>query len=296
MTFRTRFAPSPTGALHLGHAYSALLGYDMAQAQGGTFLLRIDDLDQSRARPEWEEQIKEDLRWLGLDWPEPCRRQSQVMAEYDAALDQLWDMGVLYPCTCSRRDIREAASAPQEGAQAFGPDGLIYPGTCRSQIGAVTGAARPRDGTLRLDMSKALDVLANRGAGPSAHRFTELSQNANTATHLYEFSNENLIHTVGDIVVSRQGMGAAYHLAVVIDDAAQSVTHVVRGEDLLDATKIHKILFDLLEIPNIPAYFHHRLIRDEAGKRLAKRDDARAIARYRSDGASPKDIRSMVGL
>lgn len=280
----TRFAPSPTGPLHLGHAFSALLAQDMARAAGGTFLLRIDDLDQSRARAEWETRLKDDLRWLGLDWPEPCRRESEHVAEYHAALDRLWDMGLLYPCRCTRRDIREALSAPQEGASA-GPDGLIYPGTCRPS--APPEGARPRDATLRLDMARACGIgeapFTETGAGPAGETGTIRTPAA------------HLIGGIGDAVLSRQGMGAAYHLAVVVDDAAQRVTHVVRGKDLFDATRIHVLLQRLLTLPT-PIYHHHALIRDDAGKRLAKRDDARAIAVYRAEGRTPQDIRAMVGL
>ncbi|APZ54358.1 tRNA glutamyl-Q(34) synthetase GluQRS [Salipiger abyssi] len=284
---RSRFAPSPTGPLHLGHAYSALLASDMTRAAGGTFLLRIDDLDQSRARPEWEVQLKDDLHWLGLDWPEPCRRESEHLGEYEAALDRLWQMGLLYPCTCTRRDIREALSAPQEGAPLTGPDGLIYPGTCRPDT-PPTGP-RPQDVTLRLDMARACAKLtapltfAETGAGPDGQSGT------------ISASNDEMIRDIGDVVVARRDMGASYHLAVVVDDAAQAITHVIRGRDLFDATRIHALLQRLLDLPT-PVYHHHRLIRDEHGKRLAKRDDARAIALYRSEGKSPQQIRAMVGL
>ncbi|MFQ3253384.1 MAG: glutamyl-Q tRNA(Asp) synthetase [Loktanella salsilacus] len=267
----TRFAPSPTGPLHLGHAYSALFAHDMARAAGGTFLLRIEDIDQSRARPEWESQIYDDLAWLGLTWPTPVMRQSDRLPAYAAALDTLWARGLLYPCTCNRRDILAAASAPQEGA-AMGPDGIIYPGTCRVQ--SRTGP-RPLDTALRLDMNKALqavDIETFYGAG-----------------------NQHMTDNIGDVVLSRRDMGTSYHLSVVIDDAAQQITDVVRGADLREATPIHVLLQHLLQLPT-PTYHHHRLIRDDAGKRLAKRDDARAIATYREGGATPSDIRQMVGL
>ncbi len=267
----TRFAPSPTGPLHLGHAYSALFAHDMARAAGGTFLLRIEDIDQSRARPEWESQIYDDLAWLGLTWPTPVMRQSDRLPAYAAALDTLWARGLLYPCTCNRRDILAAASAPQEGA-AMGPDGIIYPGTCRVQ--SRTGP-RPLDTALRLDMNKALQAV-------------------DTET-FYVAGNQHMTDNIGDVVLSRRDMGTSYHLSVVIDDAAQHITDVVRGADLREATPIHVLLQHLLQLPT-PTYHHHRLIRDDAGKRLAKRDDARAIATYREGGATPSDIRQMVGL
>ncbi|MCR8549731.1 tRNA glutamyl-Q(34) synthetase GluQRS [Salipiger sp. P9] len=284
---RSRFAPSPTGPLHLGHAYSALLASDMAHAAGGSFLLRIDDLDQSRSRPEWEVQLKEDLHWLGLDWPEPCRRESEHLADYEAALDRLWQMGLLYPCTCTRRDIREALSAPQEGTPRTGPDGLVYPGTCRPP--APPSGPRPRDGTLRLDMARACVALS------APLSFTETGAGPEGETGPITTGIEKMIDSIGDVVLARREMGAAYHLAVVVDDAAQEITHVIRGRDLFEATRIHVLLQRLLALPT-PVYHHHRLIRDDQGKRLAKRDDARAIALYRGDGKSPQDIRVLVGL
>ena len=276
--FITRFAPSPTGPLHLGHAYSAMLAHDRARAANGTFLLRIDDLDRSRCRPEWEVQIFDDLAWLGLTWPTPVMRQSERLPVYRSALDRLWEMGLLYPCHCSRADIRAAASAPQEGAALHGPDGLIYPGTCRPAT-PPTGPV-PNHAALRLDMARALTAL---DAPPE---FFEQGR---------RIIADNMVQTVGDVVLARRDMGASYHLAVVLDDAEQKVSHVIRGMDLLEATQIHVLLQRLLRLPT-PAYHHHALIRDEDGKRLAKRDDARAIATYRAEGRSPQDIRRMVGL
>lgn len=264
-----RFAPSPTGPLHLGHAFSALTAWELAK--GGTFLLRIEDLDRSRSRPEWVAGIYDDLHWLGLDWPEPLVQSTRHTA-YDAALDRLSAMGLTYACTCSRADIRAAQTAPQEG-----PDGLIYPGTCR-HLRRTPGP----DDAIRLDMAAAVAA-----AGPISF--------IDTGIHAGTHHIINMPQTVGDVVLSRRGMGAAYHLAVVVDDAHQRVTEAVRGADLFDATPIHVVLAKLLDLPPI-RYHHHRLIRDEAGKRLAKRDDARAIAAFRAEGASPQDIRRVVGL
>ena len=293
MTFTTRFAPSPTGPLHLGHAYSALLAHDMAASEGGEFLLRIEDIDQSRSRPHWEEQIYDDLTWLGLRWPKPVMRQSERQAIYDAALDKLWQRGFLYPCSCNRKDIAAAVSAPQEGAPLLGPDGVIYPGTCRHRAPKSEDTPRPQNEALRLDMAKAAQHVFNSDA--LAGQFTENGTGPNGETGTVCFSPEELITTIGDVVLARRGMGTSYHLSVVLDDAAQGITRVVRGQDLFDATRIHVLLQALLELP-VPDYFHHDLIRDDAGKRLAKRDDTRAISKYRSDGASPEDIRAMVGL
>lgn len=276
----TRFAPSPTGPLHLGHAFSALTAFDLARRMGGTFLLRIEDIDQTRARPEWERAIYDDLRWLGMTWPEPVLRQSERLPDYDAALQNLWARGLLYPCSCNRRDILEAASAPQEGAPMTGPDGVIYPGTCRD---APREGPMPERVALRLDMARALQGL------PDPLGYDELGQAR------VETSHAGMICAIGDVVLARRDMGTSYHLAVALDDAVQGVTHVVRGEDLAEATPIHVLLQHLLDLPT-PVYHHHRLIRDDQGKRLAKRDDARAIARYREEGLSPEDLRTRLGL
>lgn len=282
--FRTRFAPSPTGPLHLGHAYSAILAHDMARAAGGEFLLRIEDIDQSRARPEWEQLIYDDLRWLGLTWDGPVLRQSARMDVYQAHLDTLWQRGLLFHCTCNRRDIQAAMSAPQEGVPLHGPDGLIYPGTCRTKPAPAT---RP-DGVLRL---KTGDSAAR--IGPIT--FVETGAGPDGQTGDMTVLADTLITQVGDIVLARRDMGSSYHLSVVLDDADQGISHVIRGQDLFDATQIHVLLQRLMDLPT-PIYHHHHLIRDDAGKRLAKRDDARAIRTYRQDGATPDDIRRMVGL
>jgi glutamyl-Q tRNA(Asp) synthetase len=278
MTYITRFAPSPTGPLHLGHAYSAILAHDMARAAQGRFLLRIEDIDQTRARPEWEAQILDDLSWLGLTWDDTPLRQSDRLPHYAEALDRLWDAGLLYPCSCRRRDIAAAASAPQEGAPLHGPDGIIYPGTCRD---APRRGPRPEGEALRLDMRKAAQALVI---------YYELSDDTHSS-----LSPDEMVTTIGDIVLSRRDFLGSYHLSVVLDDADQEITHVIRGADLAEATPIHVLLQRLLGLPT-PRYHHHRLIRDEAGKRLAKRDDARAIATYRAAGDTPADIRRRVGL
>ncbi len=287
MTFTTRFAPSPTGPLHLGHAYSALLAYDMACAADGRFLLRVEDIDRSRARPAWEAQIYDDLAWLGLKWPEPVMRQSDRGSVYNTALDALWTQGLLYPCTCRRADIAAAVSAPQEGAP-LGPDGIVYPGLCRPDM--PQQGSRPYDVPLRLDMQRACAV-----AGISDVAFTEHGAGPQGQSGHIRLTTAALINDIGDIVLSRRDMGTSYHLSVVLDDAAQGITDVVRGEDLFEATKIHVMLQRLLDLPT-PAYHHHPLVRDPAGKRLAKRDDARAIALFRDEGATTADIRAMIGL
>lgn len=276
----TRFAPSPTGPLHLGHAFSALTAFDMAQAAGGTFLLRMDDIDKVRSRPEYEALAIEDLRWLGLTWPEPILHQSRTEHRFHAALEQLGARGLLYPCSCSRRDIEDAAGAPHEGVPTHGPDGRIYPGTCRHRP-----LSDYREGdALRLHMARAAS-----GALPGFEETGPLHSGT------IQLDPNQLIYAVGDVVLARKGRTAAYHLCVVTDDHAQGISHVIRGADLYDATQIHALIYHLLELP-LPQWHHHRLIRDETGRRLAKRDDARAISLYRREGATPQDIRRMVGL
>ncbi len=276
---RDRFAPSPTGLLHLGHAFSALTAWDNCIANQGTFLLRIEDIDQPRCRPEFEKAIYDDLHWLGIEWPAPVLRQSERMSAYTQALQALADLGVTYPCSCNRSDIKQALGARQEGDEtASGPDGPVYPGTCKSK-----GATAGRPTATRLDMTKAVALLNNN---PRQFR--------NNGTRV-KTSPTALINEIGDIVLARKDIGTSYHLSVTVDDAFQAITHVTRGQDMLSATPIHVLLQSLLGLPT-PDYLHHRLIRDTDGKRLAKRHDAMSIQSYRAKGASPADIRAMVGL
>ncbi|MCA0272423.1 MAG: tRNA glutamyl-Q(34) synthetase GluQRS [Proteobacteria bacterium] len=279
MAFVTRFAPSPTGPLHLGHAYSAILAHDMARAAGGAFLLRMEDTDLERAKPEWEALILDDLAWLGLTWDGPVHRQSDHIDAYNARLETLGPRGLLYPCSCTRSDIRAALAAPQEGVPH-----QVYPGTCRQRP---TAERQPGD-ALRLDLRKAFAALdADRLT------FTETGPH-HAGIHRIDF--ETSARSIGDVVLGRKGENiVAYFLASAFDDADQKITHVIRGADLFDFTPIQVILQRLLGLPT-PIYHHHALIRDDQGKRLAKRDDARAIAKYRAEGATPTDIRRMVGL
>jgi glutamyl-Q tRNA(Asp) synthetase len=283
MLFRTRFAPSPTGLLHLGHAYSALLAHDRARAEAGEFLLRIEDLDPARCRDHFEAQIYEDLDWLGIRWDGPVLRQSEQTQDYDMVLSDLMARGLTFACSCSRGDIRAALAAPQEGAIQHGPDGLIYPGTCRGRVAQSQAA----DEALRLDMTKSTAAL------PDILCYQELGEDGPSTIKVI---SQSLVASVGDVVLGRKGQDAvAYHLACVIDDARQGISHVIRGQDLSEATQIHVVLQKLLGLQT-PVYCHHRLIRDETGKRLAKRSDAQAIAKLRDDGMSPQDIRRLVGL
>lgn len=275
-----RFAPSPTGYLHLGHAFSALTAWDAALEAGDSFLLRMEDIDYTRMRPEFEQAIYDDLHWLGLTWPTPVLRQSDNLAAYEKALNFLGDLGLTYACDCTRSVIKEALPTP-----VYGPDGLVYPGTCRGK-----NLQPSNDTAIRLNMANAIEYLGGE-APVNQLKFTDID---NGKIDHYLNAND-LLNKCGDFVLARRDIGTSYHLAVVIDDAAQQVTHVTRGMDLFDATQIHRLLQALLRLPT-PIYRHHRLILDDNGKRLAKRDDSRAIRKYREEGATPEDIREMVGL
>ncbi len=261
----TRFAPSPTGFLHLGHAYSALF----SEAAGDRFVLRIEDIDHTRCRPEFEEAIYEDLAWLGLGWEEPVRRQSEHFADYEAALEKLKSGGFLYPCFCTRKEIQNAASAPH------GPEGPIYPGTCR-RLGESDRDARIAAGdpyALRLDIEKARAATG------------ELFWNANQAEP----------ERLGDVVLARRDISTSYHLAVTVDDAIQGITLVTRGEDLLESTHVHRLLQALLDLP-VPEWRHHPLITDDSGRRFAKRDQGVTLRSLRESGKSAADIRAELGF
>jgi glutamyl-Q tRNA(Asp) synthetase len=256
----TRFAPSPTGFLHLGHAYAALV----ARASGERFLVRIEDIDTGRARPEFEAAIFEDLAWLGLDWETPVLRQSQRSAAYTEALARLDAMGLLYPCVCTRKDIAAAGGAPH------GDEGPLYPGTCRDAHHARAGSY-----ALRLDAAKAAALT-----GP----LDFIEHGARIAVDPRK---------LGDVVLARKEMPAAYHLAVVVDDAHQGVTLVTRGEDLLSATHVQRLLQALLDYP-APAYAHHKLILDAQGRKFSKRDGAATLREMRANGVTAEDVRSLL--
>jgi glutamyl-Q tRNA(Asp) synthetase len=287
--YTDRFAPSPTGELHLGHAFSALVGWREARTAGGRFLLRIEDLDQGRSRSEFVEGVTRDLAWLGIEWEQPVLFQSARLPAYRAALERLTGLGLTYPCTCTRRDIAEAASAPQEGAQLSGPDGPVYPGTCRGR------AYLPGEpAATRLDMRRAIAALGGPG-GVSALHFRELDAGPGGESGEVRLDPEALAAGTGDVVLARRDGAPAYHLAVVVDDAWQGITHVTRGCDLFPATPIHRLLQALLGLAT-PLYRHHRLIRDAQGTRLAKRDHAHSLAQLRADGWQPGDVLHHLGL
>ena len=271
----TRFAPSPTGHLHAGHAYAALFA---ARAAGnGSFLLRLEDIDPVRCRPEYASAIVEDLRWLGLRWSGPVYRQSARFGLYRRHLDRLAEAGLLYPCFCTRRDIRaeiaRAAHAPH------GPDGALYPGTCRNLDPGLRAAriARNRPDALRLDMAAAV-----ARAGRLVWR--DLARGDQVATP----------EIFGDVVLARKDAPASYHLAATVDDAAQGVDLVTRGEDLFQASHVHRLLQALLDLP-VPVWRHHRLIADGQGRRLAKRDGAATLRARRAAGETPASLRASLG-
>ncbi len=275
----TRFAPSPTGLLHLGHAHSALFGWSLARRAGGRFLLRLEDIDATRCRPEFAASIEEDLAWLGLSWDGPVRVQSCHMEEYRAALNRLSARGLLYPCFCTRAEIaREVAAA---GHAPHGPDGPVYPGTCR-RLSAAERAARIARGdpfALRLDMAAALEQA------PRDLSFHELGEGRIRCDPA----------SFGDVVLARKDIPASYHLCVTHDDALQGVTLVTRGVDLRPATHLHRLLQALLGWPE-PLYAHHRLLTDASGRRLAKRDRATTLRALREAGHSPAEVRAMAGF
>ena len=286
-----RFAPSPTGRLHLGHAYSALLAYRDAIASGGRFLLRIEDIDTGRARPEFETAIFKDLEWLGLTWEQPVMRQSRRLGAYREALARLGTMNLLYRCYCTRREIAEAVRAPQEGDGSS--QSRPYPGFCRPRRerrpAPPEEAVRPF--ALRLDMRRAIGVAG----GPRTVNGLGFREGFGEDERFIRLDTEDLVHRIGDVVLARKDIPCSYHLAVVVDDAAQGVTRVVRGEDLLLATPVHRLLQALLQVP-VPHYSHHPLIRDRDGRRLSKRDGDLSIAALRQSGATPGSIHEQVGL
>ena len=268
----TRFAPSPTGFLHLGHALAAQTAWDLAQASNGTFLVRIEDIDFTRCRPEYEAAIFEDLAWMGFSWPEPVWRQTARFPVYEEALGRLQRLDVLYPCFCTRQEIAAAATAPQGEAPA------VYPGTCRA-LGAQECQDRMASGQLfawRLDAARALSVT-----GP--------------LTWQDQLAGRQMVDPspLGDVVLARKDVATSYHLSVTFDDAAQGVSVVSRGEDLFTSTHIHRLLQALLGLP-VPEWYHHRLVRDDAGKRLAKRDAARSLRSLRDAGVTPEQVRVLL--
>jgi glutamyl-Q tRNA(Asp) synthetase len=284
MTVVTRFAPSPTGDLHLGHAHAAHVAWRLARAAGGRFLVRIEDIDQARCREAFVGRNLDDLAWLGLDWETPVIRQSARYHHYLAALDRLRAAGLLYPCFCTRRaiagEIAAAAAAPQAEpgeAEAIRSVPPVYPGTCRRLDPAVAAcrAAAGEPHALRLDAKAALARI-----GPLT--WTDLGRGEQALS----------LAGWGDVVVARRELATSYHLAVVVDDAAQGVTHITRGADLFAASHVHRLLYALLALPP-PVWHHHRLCVDAAGRRLAKRTPGLTLRDLRGRGLSPAAVLAM---
>jgi glutamyl-Q tRNA(Asp) synthetase len=278
-----RFAPSPNGYLHLGHAYSALLNAKMAQEAGGRLLLRIEDIDLARCRPEYERAIYEDLAWLGLQWEEPVRRQSEHLSDYAQALDELRGRDLIYPCFCTRGDISSAIAGRPDWPRD--PDGSpLYPGTCRHlnvREREVRLAAGER-AAWRLDMEKAARII-----GPL--KWSEFE----TGNGERELAAEP--QAWGDVVLARRDIATSYHVSVVVDDAQQGITDIVRGKDLFAATSVHRLLQALLGLP-APRYHHHDLITDAGGHKLSKSRASPTLRNLRASGMTPEQIRSAVGL
>ena len=283
-----RFAPSPNGYLHLGHAFSALLNFDLARQTGGRFLLRIEDIDPVRCRPEFEAAIYQDLDWLGIDWEEPVRRQSQQLADYRDALDKLAAEGLVYPSFESRAEIAKLVAQREANAPwPRDPDGApLYPGVAKllssDERVRLLGSDVPY--ALRLDMAAA----CARAGGLD---WVEHGEGPDGETGLVTARPQ----AWGDVILARKETPTSYHLSVVIDDALQGVTEVVRGRDLFWSTSVHRLLQRLLGLPQ-PAYRHHRLILDGAGQKLAKSTQATGLRELRAGGATPADIRRLVGL
>lgn len=289
MTPIFRFAPSPNGYLHLGHACSALLNADMAKASGGRFLLRIEDIDLTRCRPGFEAAIHEDLGWLGLEWERPVMRQSARFAAYRALLGRLDAMGVVYAVSDSRATLERRVSAWQEAGNGLwprDPDGApLYPGPVpveKKSPMALADRAQPH--VLRLDMARAIALAGpldwrEEGRGPAGETGLCAADPA----------------AWGDVVLARRDIPTSYHLSVVADDAAQGITHVVRGQDLFAATSVHRLLQALLDLPS-PVYHHHRLILDASGQKLSKSTGATGLRELRAQGLQPADIRHRIGL
>jgi glutamyl-Q tRNA(Asp) synthetase len=279
----TRFAPSPTGRLHLGHAFSALFAERAARAAGGRFLLRLEDIDRARCRAEFATAILDDLTWLGVRWDGAVRRQSEHVADYRAALDRLAARALLYPCFCTRKAIQDeiarAGHAPH--LTPHGPDGPLYPGTCRTLPRAESERRIADDApyALRLDVTRA------RAAVSSELVFVDRDAGRIGADPAQ----------FGDVVLARKDVPTSYHLAVTVDDALQGVTLVTRGVDLLPATHVHRLLQALLDLP-VPDYHHHRLLTDATGQRLAKRADSASLATLRAAGTDPAQIRTQLGF
>jgi glutamyl-Q tRNA(Asp) synthetase len=284
-----RFAPSPNGELHLGHALSALIGFEMARRLGGRFLLRIEDIDLARTRSEYVDAIFEDLAWLGLEWEEPVLRQSEHFADYQAAADRLQSLGLLYPCPMTRADLAALATAQPGVVDPDGAPRVSRRSASHLQEEWARRIERGEPYALRLDMERAL-ALAREMSGDAAFAFTEFGLDGRAVRQV-----RTQPERWGDVVIVRKDIPASYHLAVVIDDARQGVSHVTRGLDLLAATDVHRLLQVLLGLPE-PLYHHHRLITDANGRKLSKSARDISLRALRAAGVTQQEIRRLIGL
>lgn len=284
-----RFAPSPNGELHLGHALSALIGFEMARRLGGRFLLRIEDIDLARTRSEYVDAIFEDLAWLGLEWEEPVLRQSEHFADYQTAADRLQSLGLLYPCPMTRADLAALATAQPGVVDPDGAPRVSRRSASHLQEEWARRIERGEPYALRLDMERAL-ALAREMAGDAALTFTEFGPDGRAVRQV-----RTQPERWGDVVIVRKDIPASYHLAVVIDDARQGVSHVTRGLDLLAATDVHRLLQVLLGLPE-PLYHHHRLITDANGRKLSKSARDISLRALRAAGVTRQEIRRLIGL
>jgi len=271
----TRFAPSPTGFLHLGHAYSALTAWEICQKNHKRFILRIEDIDYQRCKPEYEQSILQDLQWLGIKWEEPILKQNTRLSTYKEVIEILLNKNLLYPCSCTRKGINQALLAPQNASPTTN-----YPGTCRLRL----MSEKNKTDNIRLNVSKAMRYIKNLN-------YNNLTFTDNFYKNIKHQINENSPYLQDDIIIARKDIGTSYHLSVVVDDAYQDITHVVRGDDLLHSTPIQRLLQAILELPE-PMYHHHKLIKDNNDNKLAKRLLSKPLRSYINEGLTITELKN----
>ena len=271
----TRFAPSPTGFLHLGHAYSVLKAWEICQQNDKRFILRIENIDYQRCKPEYEQSILQDLQWLGIKWDEPILKQNTRLSTYTEVIEILINKNLVYPCSCTRKDIHQALLAPQNTSPI-----INYPGTCRLRL----MSEKDKTDNIRLNVSKAMRYLKNLNN-------KNLTFTDNFYKNIKHQINENSPYLQDDIIIARKDIGTSYHLSVVVDDAYQDITHVVRGDDLLDATPIQRLLQAILGLPE-PMYHHHKLIKDNNDNKLAKRLLSKPLRTYINEGLTITELKN----
>ena len=271
----TRFAPSPTGFLHLGHAYSALTAWEICQKNDKRFILRIEDIDYQRCKPEYEQSILQDLHWLGIEWEEPILKQNTRLSTYKEVIEILMNKNLLYPCSCTRKGINQALLAPQNASPTTN-----YPGTCRLRL----MSEKNKTDNIRLNVNKAMCYIKNLNNN-------NLTFTDNFYKNIKHQINENSPYLQDDIIIARKDIGTSYHLSVVVDDAYQDITHVVRGDDLLHSTPIQRLLQAILGLPE-PMYHHHKLIKDNNDNKLAKRLLSKPLRSYINEGLTITELKN----